>query len=195
MKTRDRAVKWMMENPVKTHHWQQQWDDVGVLAPYENLEFYDTEFFALYLLKHATWRNGYRRIATDLCRYIEDQFVLWENCSNRTEIAPAVKEQYWCYQPIDWHVAHYIRLCCALHEKTGDDIYLKKARAMADTLTVVQHPAGYYPTFMRQTETQNPDEVGQVHYGDLWPNCMSYSAEQMIKLGQYIARLEKSKNR
>ncbi|MCY3019314.1 MAG: hypothetical protein NTW87_09855 [Planctomycetota bacterium] len=189
--TRDRAVAWTLDNPVKTRHWQQQWDDVGTCAPYSNLEFYDTVFFALYLLKHATPDNGYCRVACDLFRYIEDQFVLWENSRNRKFITPGVLEQYRCYEVIDWHAAHVIRLCQALHEATGEDIYLRKAQALADTLTVVQHAQGYYPTWMRYKPAKDPAEPRVVDYGGLWPNCMSYTAEILMKFGQYVARREK----
>ena len=52
--------------PVKTKHWQQQWDDVAIQPPNRNLEFYDTVFFGLYLLRHGTAENGYRAIVEDL---------------------------------------------------------------------------------------------------------------------------------
>jgi hypothetical protein len=188
---RDRAVRWMLDNPVKTRHWQQQWDDVGVLPPYKNLEFYDTVYFAQVLLRHATPQNDYRRIAADLFRYVEDQFVLWENSFNRKFIAPSVLEQYVCYISIDWHAAHFIRLCQAMHEATGEDVYLKKARVMADTLTAVQHPDGHFPTWMR---TKRPSEGGaldDIDYGDLWPNCMSYTAEILIRFGTYLDKQPK----
>jgi len=190
---RDRAVRWMLENPVKTGHWQQQWDDVPAQPPYRNLEFYDTVFFALYLLRHADQQNDYLRIAGELFRYVEDQFVLWENSFDRSFVAPGVLEQYLCYKPIDWHAAHFIRLCQAMHQATGDELYLRKACALADTLTAVQHAAGYYPTWMTQQPTSQPAELGQINYGDLWPNCMSYTAETMIKFGRYLQKRANSR--
>jgi hypothetical protein len=182
---RDKAVGWMLANPVKTRLWQQQWDDVPLKEPYANLEFYDTVFFGLFLLRHATAENGYQQVAVELYRYIEDQFVLWENSYNAGFIAPSVKEQYVCYVPIDWHAAHFIRFSMALHQATGQAVYLEKARAMADTLTAVQHPEGYYPTWMRR-------KGAGVDYGDIWPNCTSYTAEMLIKLGRYVEGLEKN---
>ena len=182
--TRDKAVQWMLANPVKTRHWQQQWDDVPIKAPYENLEFYDTVFFGLFLLKHATPQNGYKETAAELYRYIEDQFVLWENSYNPEFIAPSVKEQYLCYIPIDWHAAHFIRFSMAMHQATGQAVYLEKARAMADSLTAVQHPDGYYPTWMRR-------KGAGIDYGDIWPNCTSYTGEMLMRLGRYIEGLEK----
>ena len=184
----ERATQWMLSNPVKTNHWQQQWDDVGLQPPYRNLEFYDAAFFAMHLLRYATPQNGYRQVAEDLFRYIEDQFVLWENSYNPQFIAPGVQEQYLCYITIDWHAAHFIRLCMAMHQATGDAIYLKKAAAMADTLTVIQHADGYFPTWMRQTPAKEPETLGTIDYSGLWPNCMSYTAEVLIKLDLYLAQ-------
>ena len=187
---RDKAVRWMLENPVKTRHWQQQWDDVGLLPPYRNLEFYDAALFALYLLKHATPDNGYQRIALDLVRFIEDQFVLWEPSAFPNALTPTVLEQYVCYQPIDWHVAHYIRLCQALHRATGEAVWLQKARAMADNLTAVQHPDGYFPTWMRRAKIP-PGAPPAVDYSDLWLNCTSYTGEILLELGAAAGAAER----
>ena len=181
---RDKAVEWMLANPVKTHHWQQQWDDVPIRGPYENLEFYDTVFLGQFLLEHATPQNGYRQVAADLFRYVEDQFVLWENSYDRGFIAPSVKEQYLCYVPIDWHAAHFIRFAMAMHQATGEAVYLEKARAMADSLAAVQHPDGYFPTWMRRKGTE-------VDYSDVWPNCTSYTGEMLMKFGKYVQGLER----
>ncbi len=58
---------------------------------------------------------------------------------------------------------------------------------MADTLTAVQHPDGYYPTYLRRTALgADRDALGTVDYGGLWANCMSYSAEMLMKLGNHI---------
>ena len=181
---RDKAVRWMLANPVKTRLWQQQWDDVPLKEPYTNLEFYDTVFFGLFLLKHATPQNGYQQTAAELYRYVEDQFVLWENSYNPEFVSPSVKEQYLCYIPIDWHAAHFIRFSTAMHQATGQAIYLEKARAMADVLTKVQHAEGYYPTWMRR-------KGAGMDYSDIWPNCTSYTGEMLMKLGRYVEGLER----
>jgi hypothetical protein len=187
---RDRAVKWMLDNPVKTHYWQHQWDDTAYFKPYENLEFYDTALFAMYLARHATWRNGYRAIAENLFRWIEDQFVLWENSYAPMDVTPGVLEQYAYRLTIDWHSSHYILLCMAMHKTTGKKIYLEKARAMADTLTVVQRAAdGSYPTYLSQSELgPDADTLGPISCSETWPNCNSYDGETLMKLGRYLRR-------
>jgi hypothetical protein len=183
--TLDKAVRWMLENPCKTFHWQQQWDDVGTVMPYGNLSWYDTALFIEYLLRHATPQNHYEAVAEDLVRYIEDQFVEWEPVGN--EITPGVREQYVCYPIIDWHCAHYIRVCMDFHAKTKDDVWLKKAQALADTLTAVQHPSGFYPTWMNHKPSKEaPTELKDVNYGGIWPNCSSYAGEILLRLGEYV---------
>jgi hypothetical protein len=201
IKTRDKAVKWMLENPCKTYRWQGQWDDLGDSLPYANLEWYDTALFIEYLLRKATTENGYEKIAIEQFHYIEDHFVDWQPSarSDRRDvrdiwwgvkaITPSVREQYWCYSPIDWHGAHYIRACLALHTYTNENIYLDKARAIANTLTVIQHPDGFYPTWMYYTASkEDPDkmDMGEIFYEDRWANCTSYTGEMLMKLGAYL---------
>jgi hypothetical protein len=184
---RDKAVKWMLENPCKTFQWQQQWDDVAEMKPYENLEWFDAGLFIEYLLRYATPENGYEKIATSLFNYIEDQFVEWEPAD--VSITPGVREQYCCYSVIDWHTAHFIRVCMALYSKTKDEIYLMKAKAIADTLTVIQHPDGFYPTWMGHNPSkENPTELREINYGGIWVNCTSYAGEMMMKLEEYLKK-------
>jgi hypothetical protein len=183
--TLDQAVRWMLENPCKTFQWQQQWDDLGTFKPYENLEHYDTGLFIEYLLRHATPQNDYEAVAGKLARYIEDHFVEWEPVEN--QITPGVREQYKCYPVIDWHCAHYIRVCMAFHDKTKEEVWLKKARALADTLTAIQHSSGFYPTWMSHKPSKDaPGELKDINYGGLWPNCSSYSGEMLLRLGEHV---------
>jgi hypothetical protein len=185
--TRDKAVGWMLANPCKTFHWQQQWDDVKTLAPYENLEWYDAGLFIEYLLRYATPENGYREIARGLLYYIDDQFIEWEPSAEY--ITPGAREQYVCYHVIDWHTAHYIRVCMCLHRHTKDETYLRKACAMANTLTAIQHPDGFYPTWMKHKPAEhNPWRLRDIHYGDTWANCSSYTGEMLMKLGEYLRK-------
>jgi maltose/maltodextrin transport system substrate-binding protein len=187
VRTRDRAVQWMLNNPCRTFQWQQQWDDVGTASPYANLSWFDTGLFIEHLLQNATPRNNYEKIASDLVRYVDDQFVEWEPVENF--ITPGVREQYLCYHVIDWHGAHYIRICLAVYAKTKDGIWLRKAQALADTLTAIQHPQGCYPTWMRhKPRPEHPLEVHEICYDDIWPNCTSYCAEMLLRLDEELKK-------
>ncbi len=192
VETRDKAVQWMLNNPCRTFQWQQQWEDVGVMGPYENQSWYDTALFTEYLLQHATAENGYKKLAGELARYIEDQFVEWESTDEwkptGSYITPGVREQYCCYAVIDMHGAHYIRLCMDFHARTKDPTWLKKAQAMADTLTAVQHQEGFFPTYMIHNPTKEaPAELKDIRYGDVWANCTSYCGEMLMRLGEYVS--------
>ena len=184
--TLDKAVRWMLENPCKTFQWQQQWDDVGTNGPYRNLSWFDTALFIEYLLRHATPQNDYEATAKGLARYIEDQFVEWEPVGN--EITPGVREQYVCYPIIDRHTARTTSVFCMnFHAKTKDDVWLKKACAMADTLTAIQHANGFYPTWMNHKPSKEaPTELKDINYNDIWPNCSSYAGEMLLRLGEYV---------
>lgn len=178
---KERAVTWMLENPCKTYHWQQQWDDVGTNLPYRALEWFDTGLFIEYLLRYATPENEYERIAESLLRYIDDQFVEWEPAGDY--VTPGVREQYVCYHVIDWHCAHYIRVCMAFYAHTSNKTYLEKAKAMADTLTAIQHPEGYYPTWMSHSPTaEDLTSLRNIDYSRNWANCTSYTGEMLMKL-------------
>ena len=118
-------------------------------------------------------------------RYVEDQFVEWEPVGN--EITPGVREQYVCYAIIDWHCAHYVRVCLDFHAKTKNNVWLKKARALADTLTAIQHPNGFYPTWMNHKPSKAvPGALTDINYHDVWPNCSSYTGEMLLRLGEYL---------
>jgi len=60
---------------------------------------------------------------------------------------------------------------------------------MADSLTRVQHPKGYFATWMRRGPATQPGQPGPASFDGLWPNCMSYTAEQLIKFDRYIKSL------
>lgn len=73
------------------------------------------------------------------------------------------------------------------HAKTKDEAWLKKARALADTLTAVQHVSGFYPTWMSHKPSKDaPGELKDINYVDLWPNCSSYDGEMLLRLDEYI---------
>ena len=179
-----KAVAWTLANPCKTYQWQQQWDNIGTARPYGNLSWYDTALFIEYLLRHANPENHYERIAKELMRYIEDQFVEWEPSGK--EITPstpgAVSMLFHHRLALCGHTPH----CMDFHARTKDNVWLRKASAMADTLTVVQHADGFYPTWMSyKPPKENPGLVKNINCGNVWPNCTSYTGEMLLRLGEY----------
>ena len=197
-KTVDGAVQWTLENPCRDYLWQGQYDDMGGFAPYEGLEWYDTGFFILYLLRHAEETDGYLQIAGELMRYIDDQFIEWG--LSREYVTPSAREQYNCYQFVDYSVAHYIRICIGFHRTTSDDTYLKKAQVMANTLTNLQHPDGWFACqhATHTAQAGEPGILGEVQFRaefgiNFLPNCSAYAAEMLIRLDDYLAQGKEAK--
>jgi maltose/maltodextrin transport system substrate-binding protein len=182
--TLGKSVAWMLENPCKTYFWTSGFEDCGG-AEERSLTGVDAIYFIEYLLRNAAAGNHYERTARDLMNYVEDQFVEWEPTGN--QITPGVREQYRCYINEDAIVGLYIGACMAFHAKTREEVWLKKARAMADTLTAIQHPDGFYPTFMtHKPSKENPTELKGINYGDIWPNCSAYAGWMLLRLGEHV---------
>src|SRR4029079_9597486 len=72
--TRERAIKWMMEHPVRTFDWKAQFDDAKVRGAYENLSKHEACEFADYLFRH----HQQTALAERIVQWAEDQFVGWE---------------------------------------------------------------------------------------------------------------------
>ena len=154
----DRAVRWMMEEPMRTFNWQAQFDDAKLRGAYENLAKHEACMFAAYLFRHA--RKDARRIemAGELLRFAEDQFVIWEPpppaSGNRFEdpgqwFYPCSAEQYAMFEPISGSSAFMIIAYVRAYEATGDALHLAKAESLANALTEAQaHYHGRYPTRM-----------------------------------------------
>jgi maltose/maltodextrin transport system substrate-binding protein len=157
--TRDRAVRWMMEHPVRTFDWQAQFDDAKLRGAYENLAKHEACEFATYLFRHAKEGPRNVEVATELLRFAEDQFVTWEcppeipprvpNMDPKGWITPCSTEQYAMFEPISGSSAFMIVAYFRAYEATGDELHLAKARALANGLTVAQRVhKGRYPTRM-----------------------------------------------
>jgi maltose/maltodextrin transport system substrate-binding protein len=153
--TCDRAVHWMMSNPVRTFDWKAQFDDAKVRGPYENLSKHEACQFAAYLLAHGRELP----VALQLLRFAEDQFVVWEKppairarspeLEPRNWITPCSCEQYAMFEPISgssaWMIIAYVRA----YQATGDRLHLLKAQSLANALTLAQQRhGGRYPTRM-----------------------------------------------
>jgi maltose/maltodextrin transport system substrate-binding protein len=151
----DRAVAWMVRNPVRTFDWKAQFDDAKVRGPYENLSKHEACQFAAFLLAH------HRELPTalQLLRFAEDQFVVWEQppvlparseaLQSKHWITPCSCEQYAMFEPISgssaWMIVAYVRA----YQATGDRLHLLKAQSLANALTVAQQRHdGRYPTRM-----------------------------------------------
>ena len=174
------AVKWIMENPVKTYDWTGQFEDYGAAKPYENLTKYEAAWFAEYLLEYKAEDTIYTGIAKELIAFCEDQFVFWEKpeiydtwgtLANRWEV-PCTAEQYLGYVPVDASNDQMVFTFLAAYEYLGDPIYKEKAIAMANTIVNIQQEDGKIPTFLTPT------------LPEFWSNCMVASMMMLEKMAE-----------
>jgi maltose/maltodextrin transport system substrate-binding protein len=178
----DKAVKWMMDNPVKTFDWKAQFDDAKLRGPYENLSKHEACLFAGYLFQH-----NQIDLAKEILDFAEDQFVVWEQPPASSAkfqplenwFIPCSCEQYAMFEPISGSSGFMIVAYVHAYDATKDPLYLAKAQSLANALTVAQsHYEGRYPTRMYKTKDRT-----------YWINSTVNTARAMQMLGDTEARL------
>lgn len=196
-KAMQNAFNWTMDNPMKTFYWQAQYEDVDMRKPvtYQKMSREQTCDMAIYLFKHSEGHPEYIKLAEDLIRFAEDQFITWEQMEDlvvvgNTTIRPApdtakvspgwfsknwltplVHEQYGFWMPSARNTGLMIETYWHAYEATNKDVYLAKALSIANNFTRVQQVHdGDYPTFF----TKYPM--------NFWINNSIYPAKVMMTL-------------
>lgn len=184
-----KALSYVMENPVKTFNWQGQFEDVKPRGPYKNQSREQACELAMYLYRN----NGDKKLAQELIRYAEDQFVIWEQpvpyrgkkavesegYDSRTWITPSVQEQYVFWQPVGRSAGIMIDTFWEAYKATGDDIYKAKAESIANSFTVVQSKwNGDFPTFFT---------AEKMNY---WLNSVVYPSKVLMNLENAIKNVK-----
>ena len=201
----EKAFNWIMENPMRTFHWEGQFEDVGYSKNYSNMERGKPFAFAVILLSRSEQEPGYIEMAEELIRFSEDQFIIWEQPLPRelfrtsqrqipgkryqtsTWFTPCVLEQYGYYTPIDASSASAIVAYKKAYEITRKELYLAKAISLADNQTVAQDLAGgIYPTY--QMDLQRVNNINTVWKG--WLNCATVTARALLDLNELVSRTE-----
>ncbi len=196
---RDRVVQWMLDNPVKTMNWPNAYEDTVHHPAYENNQHWDVQYFIRHLVRHATPQNGYQKIAEDLGRWVEDQFVIWETSDLPMWMGPGAKEKY-TFRKLDV-CGPLLRMYQDLHEGTGKQIYLEKATLIANALTRYQMPNGFYPTFPVYSEAPDGSYVVSPRFNAIkvkggpgvWPNNTSYTGQWVLEFARYADALGERK--
>ncbi|MGV3503432.1 MAG: hypothetical protein ACO1O1_06965 [Adhaeribacter sp.] len=183
-KALDKAVNWVMENPVKTFNWQAQFEDVKPMPAYKRHSREQACDMAVYLMSNQ--KNI--PLAEELIRFAEDQFVIWEKplplqvkdtpdkeispgWNSQNWITPSVQEQYGFFMPVSRTAGVMIDTYLEAYKATKKEIYLAKAQSIANALTLVQKEhQGDYPTMF----TKYPM--------NFWLNSVVYPAKVMMKL-------------
>lgn len=188
----EKAMNWIMENPVKTFNWQGQFEDVKAFEPYKRQSREQACDMAVYLFNN----KGDFALAEELVRFAEDQFVIWEqplpiivgNNDKKNEqsgwnskywITPSVQEQYGFFMPVNRTAAIMIETYWAAYTATKKEIYLAKAKSIANAITLVQKEHdGDYPTMFTKYKM------------NFWLNSVVYPAKTMMKLEKNLQQLK-----
>ena len=186
----ERGMDYLWNNTVKDFHWEGQFEDAVLSQHYSNM----THFTASVIINDIA--NNHKddkekiECAKELMRYIEDQFVVWDkplkhhNHDNTDNWSyPAGLEQYAWYVPIDSSTAGIMTSFMNMHKLTGDQLYLEKAKALANSITRMQNTEnGMIPTHWRFKDCR---ETG----GELWINCLIGTANRLFAIAEYLDEL------
>lgn len=177
-----RACKRLIDQNLRLWNWDGQFEDVIPQEMYKNLTKNHAHELAASLMK-----QGQVKTALEIVDWSEDQFVVWSDPNpaigtsmypggdkNNGMVMPTALEQYNCYWPVDASMSNFISVWTKAYKCTGDNLYLEKARAMADAILRNQRPDGSIPTWFFDTDL--PD----------WLNCMVYSAETLLELADAL---------
>jgi hypothetical protein len=186
----EKAMKWIIENPLKNFYWEGQFEDVPPSLAFRNLSKGHVLSLASHFFTIEKSNPGLIETAEELIRFGEDQFVIWEQLfPNETEktdnwITPCALEQYVYYVPIDASAARFIETFQIAYEATGKEIYLAKARSLANAMTIAQDSlTGEYPTYW---------EYERRHQLDGWINCATADARAMLGFADLMDKLNKN---
>lgn len=186
----DECFAWLEKGPVADWNWEGQFEDTHPRAEkYGNLTHHAALDVMLYMLKRHPGDQARLKLAREMMRFAEDQFVHWERpclpdgrCLQfygarfyRGEPSawsvPSATEQYDCYVAIDSSTAKLASSFYAIGRATGNMVDLAKARALCDRIVDMQCDDGNIPTFWNEANA---------HGG--WLNCHIYTASVIREL-------------
>ncbi len=182
----DNAIKFVEENTLLTYNWEGQFEDSGLSVNYSNLTHFGAAALVRYYATYHSDDESKMKIAEEILRYIEDQFVVWnrpapwnkDSADTSLWPVPCALEQYNWYVPIDASSANVINTFVAMYKAGRGELYLAKAKALTDTITRVQHEDGMIPTHWMDEETL----AGH----NFWINCMIATADVVETMSEIV---------
>lgn len=180
--------RYIVDKCLKEYKWEGQFEDIGVTMPYHNLTHFPPDDMIAYIVKNFPDDEKWVGVATDLMRFIEDQFVVWGEYPEWSSTTrpwgphprhyPAGLEQYNCYVPIDSSTTSIMNAFVNMYRLKGERLYLEKAMTLADMVTRVQDlETGCIPTFWM-------GENCAYGYENFWINCLFASANAMMAIAE-----------
>ena len=172
-------------NELKTYEWEAQFEDSVCSVNYSNLTHYGAAALIRYYTKYFSDNEEKMKIADDLMRFIEDQFVIWKKAApwNKDHFVdtknfrtPCGLEQYVWYVPIDASTGDIIRTFLAMYRAGRGELHLEKAKALADSITRLQREDGMIPTHWMT------EDLYDIKW--FWINCLFVSASALAELSE-----------
>ena len=181
----DNALRFVENNALVRYDWEGQFEDSTISDNYSNLTHYGAAALIEYYTRHYAHDEEKMKIADDLMRFVEDQFVLWhrpspwqrDNVDTSLWHTPGGLEQYVWHVPIDASTANIMLAFLNMYKAGRGELHLVKAKALADSMTHAQHEDGMIPTHWMNKETLDG--------GNFWVNCMIASARAMKTMADF----------
>ena len=134
---REKAMHWILNNPVRTLVFNGFYEDVG--ADMTNRTNWDCIDLIKYLLAHHHENRDYLPIALNLNDYIESKFL---DTDHQYKPAEGIREQLKCFVTMGIHSAHWASMMADFYRATGDETYRKRAIQTMNFVTYLQQANG-----------------------------------------------------
>jgi hypothetical protein len=192
-KSRDRAIDWITKYPMKTHGWVINFDDVSATAtrdePYRGESFSNVDllYYIRYLCRHPEMLKKMLPEIKEQLEWNDNHFVFYgpDPLLNFNPFYPCCAEQgkpqfydgEGAWNPMDFHTANWGLCMVKLYEATHEKIFLKKAKAAANTLTQDQYDNGGTMTWMCDRNFGVlPSVMSTYDYAIFYPSSWAWSA-------------------
>ena len=184
--TRGRAEAWLLAGPIRDCRWEGMYEDIRSAPAWTNLQNWDTNETIRYLLNDDCEIPNRVEHAQRLNAFIEDQFVIWAAEESPVAVrcaTPSVIEQYHCYHPMEVHTGNWLLSLLALHQATGEEHYLAKGIAAANSIAAGQQSQGALSTWGFDSRFDTPLITMN------WPGCNAAAVSALLHWQAYHAGL------
>ena len=182
----DKAEAYMKKVAIPSFDLTGQFEDVSVtdLHAFQNLTNGTYGGYAEYLLDKPDLSAEEVETALELTRFAEDQFVHWDALYTidgfRQILTPCVFEQYQYQTPVNSSSTQIAQAYIGLYRATGERLYLEKARALMNTVMLMQNQGNGQPyTTWTWRGPEDHFYGGQKGY---WVNCTLFVIECWLEL-------------
>lgn len=188
---RERAIAWMLDNPVRTNQWDGSFEDVEAKNAFANLSNIEALQTIRYLCRHAHEDSSHARTAGRIHEWVEDQFVVYgqDDSLHNNPPLPSVFEQFACPHPMEPHTANWLDTLIPLYQVTGRKGYWDRALAAADAITEFQAEDGRYHTMAPDRILKAPPHDENWFGANAWA---SWALLRFARLHKKLARPDPS---